>query len=98
MHVKHGVVIQIKKIVKAVLKQTQINNVAVSIKYTISDTVTMSSARNKIGPRAAACTLFHISFAPLQLLMGDAKQQKNLCLLWQNLAPQLPSRLSQQGP
>lgn len=74
MHVKHGVVIQIKEILKAVLKQTQIYNVAKSIKYTISDTVIMSSARNETWPTAAICTLFDISFAPLQLLMRDAKQ------------------------
>lgn len=74
MHVRYGVVIQIKEILKALLKQTQINNVAISIKYTISDTVIMSSAGNKTWPRAAFCTLFNISFAPLQLLMRDAKQ------------------------
>lgn len=73
MHVKYGAAIPIKEILKAVLKQPQINNVAISIKHTISDTVVMSSARNKAWPRAAVCTLFNISFAPLQLPMQDAK-------------------------
>lgn len=69
---KH-VVIQMTEILNAMFKRTQMNNLTISIKYTLSDIVIKSSTRNKTWLRAATCSRLNISFAPLRMPKRDAE-------------------------